>query len=216
MKEDKIALITEAGNGLSPKFALLLVKQGFRVVIAASKDSYQKLQNIELKNIDLIKIDLTQTEEITRLQDYIKSQYGNLTVLVNNAEMVNGFGQKITELDLTEIKQLYEVNLFSVINTTKILYNLINKSKNSSIINITSSMGNVKNMKDKNFGYSNYNITAYATAKSALDMLTVLLQNELRNSRIKVSSFDPIRIENCTHNDVTFCESVQKEFLALI
>lgn len=216
MKENRIALITEADNGLGYQFASIVKNQGFEVVIAAKKDAHLNFHELDLEGIKFLETDLTQTEGVTQLYSYINTVYGKLDVLINNAEIANGFGQKITELNMDEVKKLYDENLFSVIHLTKTLFELLNKSKNATVINITSGLGSMDKMKDKNFDYSNYRITAYSTAKAALDMFTFILKREFESTNINVESFDPIRPKNCTHNKVTLCPEVEKELLSLL
>ncbi|WP_299519302.1 SDR family NAD(P)-dependent oxidoreductase [Winogradskyella sp.] len=216
MKTDKIALITEAGNGLSQKFAEILSYQNYSVIIAAKGESYNKLNRTNLGDIKLLNVDLTNSSELIKLYSYLKTQYGKLDVLINNAEIANGFGQKITELNINDVKTLYDNNFFSVINTIKILFGLLNKSESATIVNITSAMGNIDKMSDKNFCYKDYKMTAYSTAKSSLNMLTTILDKEFELHNIKVKSFDPVRISNCTHNSVDICEGVEKELIGLL
>ncbi|WP_299364064.1 SDR family NAD(P)-dependent oxidoreductase [Winogradskyella sp.] len=216
MKTDNVALITEAGNNLSLKFAKILKDKNFNVIIVAKGESYDRLNEIESEDIKLLNIDLTNLSEISQLYSYLKSEYGKLDLLINNAEVANGFGQKITDIDITEFKHLYDQNLFSVINIIKTLFPLLNKSKKASIVNITSALGSMDKMSDKDFCYRDYRMTAYSTAKSALDMLTSILSKELEPNNIKVKSFDPIRKANCTHNSVRLCKDVKEELLSLI
>ena len=216
MKENRIALITEADNGLGFQFASILKKQGFEVIIAAKKDAHLNLHELDLEGIKFIKTDLTQTKGVTQLYSHIKTAYEKLDVLINNAEIANGFGQKITELDMDEVKKLYDENLFSVIHLTQTLFELLDNSKNATVINITSGLGCINKMNDESFNYSDYKMTAYSTAKAALDMFTLVLRKEFELTNINVKSFDPIRPKNCTHNQVTLCQEVEKEFLNLL
>lgn len=213
MKEKRVALITEAGNGLAQTFASILKSKGFDIIVVAKGKSYRELLDLNLEDIKLLELDLTQHQDVVKLYSYIKTGYGKLDTLVNNAEIANGFGQKINEINLNEVRALYEENFFSVITTIKTLYPLLLKSDNPSIINISSALGDVNKMKDEGFCYSDYNMLGYATAKSALEMLTVLLKKEFQATQIKISSFDPVRPKNSTHNTVTLCEGVKSEFL---
>ena len=216
METNKIALITETGNGLSPKFAAILNAENYKVTIAAKGQSYTELKALNLDGIDLLDIDLTKTEGVVQLYSYLKTTYGKLDVLINNAEIANGFGQKITEMNMDEVKRLYDENLFSVMYTIKAMVPLLTKSDRARIINITSGIGNINKMTTQDYHYKDYKMTAYATAKSALDMLSVILDRELVPNGIKVRSFDPVRIENCTHNSVDLCKGVEYELIELL
>ncbi|WP_422081856.1 SDR family NAD(P)-dependent oxidoreductase [Ulvibacterium sp.] len=216
MDTDRIALITEAGNGFGHKFAPLLKNQGFLVIIAAKGEAYNTLKTLNLSNVELLKADFTHSGDIAQLYAYIKTHYNKLDVLINNAEIANGFGQKIDHLRIDDVKNLYEVNLFSILQVTKAMLPLLKKSHRGKIINVSSALGDINRMKDDGFHYANYQMTAYATAKAALEMFTVLLSRELQTTKIQVNRFDPIRLKNCTHNDVAICNQVGKELLELL
>ena len=216
MENKPIALITEAGNGLSSKFATILNGCGYEVIIAANENSHSQIAHQQPKGIKLLKADFTQIGDVVNVYAHMKTHYGKLDVLINNAEIANGFGQKITELNLQEVKHLFDENLFSIMELTKALLPLLKRAPLPRIINITSSLGSLEKMQDNDFHYSDYRMTAYSMAKSALDMFTVLLSRELRETKIKVEGFDPIRIKNCTHNNVTICSGVEKELLQIL
>lgn len=216
MENKPIALVTEAGNGLSLKFAAILDKEGFEVIIAAKGNSYIKLIERQLKGIKVLEANFTEIGEAVKIYAYIKTHYGKLDVLVNNAEIANGFGQKLTELDLREVKLLFDENVFSAINLSKALMPMLGKSDKARVINITSGLGDSKKITDGDYPYSDYKMTAYSMSKAALNMFTVLLDKEFEPTSINVSGFDPIRVENCTHNEVTFCKEVEQEFIYLL
>ena len=78
------------------------------------------------------------------------------------------------------IKEVFQVNFFSVISLTQIILKKIQKSKSGSIINISSS-----SVKEKNLGRS-----TYASSKSALETISIILSKELSryNTRVNVVS----------------------------
>ncbi len=216
MDDRKIALVTEAENGLAYRLAGILREKGYEVIIAAQTTAYNDLRTKDLKGMRLLEMDVTTTSGITQLYAYIKTVYGKLDVLINNAEIANGFGQKLTELDITQVRKLYDRNFFSVLQLTQKLYPLLRKGHSSRIINSTSGLGNLSKMGNEDFCYSNYKMTAYSTAKAALEMLTLLLSKEFEGTNVTISGFDPIRLKNCTHNSVKLSSEVEHELLELL
>lgn len=218
MREKRIAVVTESGNGLGKTFANILLNHEYDVILAASKKSYEQLsqEGGELQEYTLVKTDFTSEDSVLELKNRIVSSFGRLDLLINNAEVANGFGQKIDQINIDDVRQVYETNLFAVIRMIQTLKPLLGESDDPSIINITSAMGDISNMKDDNFCYANYCMTAYATSKAALNMFTHLQCKEFKPTKIAINSFDPIVIQNCTHNSVTICDGVKDEFLRLI
>lgn len=218
MKANRIAVVTESGNGLGNTFANILLNNNYEVILAASKKSFKTLSQDAgaLQNYKLIETDFTSEESLISLKDLIASKYGRLDLLINNAEIANGFGQKIDQINIDDVREVYETNLFAVIRIIQLLKPLLEKSEDPSIINITSALGDVSKMKDEDFCYANYCMTAYATSKAALNMYTHLQCKEFKPSKITINSFDPIALKNCTHNSVTICDGIKDEFISLI
>lgn len=218
MNEKNVAVVTEAGNGLSKKFASILKDNHYEVVIAACKESYAKLiaQDERPKDFKLLEVDFTSPDSLAAFEKTICESYGKLDLLINNAEIVNGFGHKIDQINIDDIKEVYEINFFSVIRVIQALKPLLKKSDDPRIINITSSLGDISKMKDESFCYSGYSLTAYSTSKAALNMFTHLQCKEFKPSKIKMYSFDPVAMKNCTYNSVVIGEGVKDEFISMI
>ena len=218
METDRIAVITESGNGLGESFAKILLANNYLVILAANQKCYASLSQGEVipQKCDLIEVDFKSEESLSHLKSLIEARYGHLDLLVNNAEIANGFGQKIDQIKLDEVRELYEVNLFSVIRIIQLLKPLLEQSENPRIINISSSMGDINKMTDEKFCYSDYCMTAYASSKAALEMYTHLQCKEFKSSKISISTFDPINPNNCTHNAVKICDGIESEFISLI
>jgi len=218
MKASRIAVVTESGNGLGNSLAHILLENKYNVILAANKESYQLLSQDakSLQKFKLIEIDFTCEKSLLDLKSLIDSEFGSLDLLVNNAEIANGFGQKIDQINIDDVRQVYEMNLFAVIRIIQLLKPLLEKSDTPKIINITSALGNIENMKDENFCYVNYCMTAYATSKAALNMYTQLQAQEFMPSKIKINTFDPIARKNCTHNSVEIKEEIKDEFVDLV
>lgn len=218
MEVNRIAVVTESGNGLGNTFANILLKNEYNVILAASKKSYDILSQdaAALQKYKLIETDFTSEKSLLEFKSFINSEYGRVDLLINNAEIANGFGQKIDQINLDEVRQVYETNVFAVIRIIQLLKPLLEKSEDPRIINITSALGDVDKMRDENFCYSNYCMTAYATSKAAMNLYTHLQCKEFKPSKISINSFDPIALKNCTHNSVEIREGVKDEFISLI
>jgi|SRR5690606_8139122 len=218
MKDRGIALVTEAGNGLGDIFAHLLHDHGYEVVLAACGKSHQRLKELREREGDytLVETDFSSEQGTQQLRDSLEATYGKLDLLINNAEIVNGFGHKIDQLDLEDVKRVYEINFFAVLRLIKLMKPLLAKGRDPKIINITSSLGDLNKMKDETFCYSNYSLTAYTTSKAALNLYTHLQCKEFKPTNIRVHSFDPVVLTNCTHNTVYIRDEVKEKFLALV
>src|SRR5690606_14521324 len=106
MAENRIAVVTGAGHGRGGRSADLLLEHNYKVILAAAKKSYQSVakQCEEVEDCKVIEVDFTSNESLCRLKHVLYSYYGKLDLLLNNAEVVNGFGQKINQLVLEDVK----------------------------------------------------------------------------------------------------------------
>ncbi|WP_425075240.1 SDR family NAD(P)-dependent oxidoreductase [Psychroserpens sp. S379A] len=218
MNVNRTAVVTDSGNGLGRTFANILLKNNYDVILAATQNSYNTLSvdTDDLHQYKLVNTDFTSDESVAQLKATISNTFGHLDMLINNAEIANGFGQKIEQLNIEDVKAVYEMNVFAVIRVIKTLKPLLEQSKAPRIINVTSAMGDLTKMADDSFCYSNYCMTAYASSKAALNMYTHLQCKEFSPSKISVKSFDPIALKNCTHNSVEICNDVMDKFIGLI
>ena len=169
-----------------------------------------------MQKYKLVETDFTSDKSVLELKTTLASRYGKLDLLINNAEVANGFGHKIDQIKIDDVREVFEMNLFAVIRMIQLLKPLLEKSDDPSIINITSALGDADNMKNENFCYANYCMTAYATSKAALNMYTHLQCKEFKASKINIHSFDPVALKNCTHNSVEIKDGVKDEFISLI
>jgi len=218
MEENRIALVTEAGNGLGKIFADLLLDNNYKVILAAAGKSYELLikQGLDEEYCKIIEVDFASKESLSQLKHILYSQFGKLDLLINNAEIVNGFGQKINQIELDDVKDLFDVNFFAVLQLIQMTKPLLEKGKTPKIINVTSALGDINKMTDKSFCYTDYSLTAYATSKAALSMFTVLQAKEFKPSKISIHAFDPVVRKYCTYNSVVIGEDVRNEFIELI
>lgn len=218
MEENRIALVTEAGNGLGKMIAELLLDHNYKVILAAAGKSYKLLTELceDVEGCKVVEVDFTSDKSLSQLKHLLYSYYGKLDLLINNAEVVNGFGQKINQIELDDVKCLFDINFFAVIKLIQLTKPLLEKGNNPKIINVTSALGDINKMKDNAFCYSDYGLTAYATSKAALNMYTVLQAKEFKPSKIAIHAFDPVVRKYCTYNSVVIGEDVRKEFIELI
>jgi len=68
---------------------------------------------------------------------------------------------------------------------------LLKRSAAARIVNVSSGLGSLTQMGDPNSEFGAFRFIGYGASKAALNMLTVQLAAELKDSGIKVNSADP-------------------------
>lgn len=163
---EKVALVTGASRGIGKAIALKLGQEGYRVAIhyRSNKESAEALSR-EIKNSQIFCADLGIEEECISLAKSVKSEMGQIDVLVNNAGMSTD--QVLTFAKPTDFSRLIDVNLKSVFNLSKACSRFMIRQKNGSIINITSVVGHTGNAGQSMYSATKGAITAFTKSISA-------------------------------------------------
>lgn len=192
----KTALITGANRSIGFEVAKQLSKQGIFVYLGArslakGKAAVQELNENGFENLKAIEIDVTNSESISAARKTIEMEKGKLDILINNAGILGINPQSATETVIEDIQNVFDTNFFGVIKVTQAFLELLKKSDNPRISNITSGLGSLTLHSDPNWKYYQVKTAAYGPSKSALNAYTVVLAHELRDLPFKVNAIDP-------------------------
>lgn len=163
---NRYAVVTGANKGIGFETVRQLASNGFMVVLTA-RDQKRGLEALgKLKDIGLSdhvvfhRLDVSDPGSIASLADFIRTQFGKLDVLVNNAG-IGGVEAKDdyragTEIDRNKLVQTYglaeaclETNYYGAKRTAEALVPLLQLSKAPRIVNVSSSMGKLKNISNE-------------------------------------------------------------------
>ena len=195
MTDKKVALITGANKGLGFETARQLGKQNIKVLVGArdearGREAAEKLQS-EGFDAEFVLIDVTNEKTLEAAAKNVEENYGKLDILINNAGIANEYGLAPGEIDLELIRQTFDTNFFGVIAVTKSFLPLIKKSDGGRIVNVSSGLGSLAQNSDPNWDFAAVKPLAYNSSKAALNMFTVILAAELKDTKIKVNAADP-------------------------
>lgn len=189
----KTALVTGANKGIGLETARQLAQNGFFVYLGSrSLESgsltVQQLKADGLDNIEAIKLDVTNQESINTARAIIAQKTEVLDVLVNNAGISGGFPQSALNATIDQFRTVYETNIFGVVRVTQAFIDLLKRSAEPRIVNVTSAMGSLTLATDHP---ESPKMAVYQSSKSALNMYTVTLAFELRELPFKVNMVCP-------------------------
>ncbi|SEW49281.1 NAD(P)-dependent dehydrogenase, short-chain alcohol dehydrogenase family [Chryseobacterium wanjuense] len=199
----KKVLITGANKGIGLEMARQLSQKGYYVFIGSRNlksglDAVELLTSEGLVNIEAIQLDVTDQESINAARNEIGNKTDMLDILINNAG-INGieFQGDIPLMHtalgtgVDKFKEVYDVNVFGVIRTTQAFIDLLQKSPTPRIVNVSSSQGSLTLHSDPEYKYYHAKGAVYQSSKSALNMYTIALAYELRNTDFKVNAVSP-------------------------
>jgi 3-oxoacyl-[acyl-carrier protein] reductase len=130
-----------------------------------------------------IAADISKAEDNARTVEVCVERLGGIDVLVNNAGF--GYAAKIGELDVARMKELFDTNVFGVVDLTNRVVPLMKEQGRGDIVNIASTSG----IKGHPGG------TAYSASKWALRGISQCWQAELRPHDIRVISICPSEVQ---------------------
>jgi len=192
----KIALVTGANKGIGFEVARQLAQKGFFVYLgcrslANGSSAVEKLKADGFTNVEAVQLDVTNQDSINTARTTIGEKTAVLDVLVNNAGISGGFPQSALNATIDQFKLVYETNVFGVVNVTQGFIDLLKKSPEPRIVNVSSAMGSLSLAADPSIpGYHN-KMAVYQSSKSALNMYTINLAYELRDMPFKVNAVCP-------------------------
>lgn len=177
----KTVLITGASRGIGRAIAKAFAGQGYNVVINCVREA-EKLadlsKEISASGCAVMECvgDVSDPDFVRGMFAKIKTEFGGLDVLVNNAG-VSSVGL-FTELSDEEWRRVCGVNLDGAIWCSREAARMMVEKKSGKIINISSMWGQVGASCE----------VAYSATKGGLDSLTKALAKELAPSDIQVNA----------------------------
>ena len=192
----KIALITGANKSIGFETARQLLQQGFRVFIGSrsldnGQQAVDKLRAEGLTEAVAVQLDVTSAESVQAARAIIGQQTEVLDVLINNAGINGGLPQTATGVAISKFEEVYATNIFGVVRVTQAFLDLLQQSAQPRIVNVSSGMGSLTLHTDPTWKYYHNKGAVYHTSKAALNMYTIILAYELRDTKVKVNAVDP-------------------------
>jgi len=181
--KDKNVLITGGSKGIGKGLSKVFLSEGANVIICARNQEILDEAVDELKNLGNIKgfsTNIAKLDDVKDLYDFVSNKFKHLDILINNASIL-GIKRKIIDFPEDVWDSVIHINLNSQFYVIKAFLPLLEKSKNSSIINVSSSVGRK--------GKADWG--AYAASKFGLEGLTQVLADELKDTNIRINSVNP-------------------------
>jgi NAD(P)-dependent dehydrogenase (short-subunit alcohol dehydrogenase family) len=136
-------------------------------------------------------LDLSRRETIEAAAARIGSDLQPLDILVNNAGIADRADGSPSSANVDAIERVMRTNFLGTVSVTQAMLPLLNKSSAGRIVNVSSGLGSLKLNRDPSWQFASVKMLGYCASEAALNMLTVQLAYELRDTEIKVNSADP-------------------------
>jgi NADP-dependent 3-hydroxy acid dehydrogenase YdfG len=179
----KVAIITGGGTGIGQGIALMLSKEGCKVVLSGRRKSPldKVLEKIYAQGGEgmVVEGDVSEASDVERLVNTAQDTFGQIDILVNNAGI--GGGGYIHKHNIQTWDQVMAVNLRGPFLTSRAVLPEMRARNQGHIINISSESG---------LEYYQGN-GAYGVSKHALNALGEFIQRENQEYGVRVDTICP-------------------------
>ena len=187
MLDGKIVLVTGATRGIGKAIALMLGNAGATVIGTATSEAgasnvSQMLDDEKISGKGIV-LDVTDNDQISKLDETIKKDFGSVDILVNNAGITRD--NILLRMKEDEWEDIINTNLSSIYKMSKSVLRGMIKKRSGRIISITSVVGAMGNAGQTN----------YAAAKAGIIGFTKSLAREVGVRGVTVNAIAPGFIE---------------------
>jgi 3-oxoacyl-[acyl-carrier protein] reductase len=182
--EQKIALITGAGQGMGKAVAFTLAQQGAQIAINdrnkdAAEETVSELQKLGFNAI-AVPADVTQKNDVQHMIQKTMGHFGTLHILINNAGIL--YPTKVIDIPEDEWDRVIDVNLKGTFLCSQAVLPTLQKNNWGRIVNFSSTAG--KNI-------STVGGAHYTAAKAGILGFTRHLAKEVATHNITVNAVCP-------------------------
>jgi gluconate 5-dehydrogenase len=179
----KVALVTGGTHGIGLAIGLLLGKAGAKVCVndrteeklEGCRKAFAK-ENLEVYTLEF---DVTDETDVDRGISMIEKSVGPVDILVNNAGIIKRI--PILDMPIEDFKQVLDVDLIAPLIVSKRVVPGMITRRSGKIINMCSMMSI----------YGRNTVSAYASAKGGLKLLTASMTCEWAKYNIQINGIGP-------------------------
>ena len=179
----KVALVTGGTHGIGLAIGILLAKAGAKVCVNdLSDDKLASCWDIYKQSgleVFTLKFSVTDEQDVDRGISIIEKSVGTIDILVNNAGIIKRI--PILEMAIADYKQVIDVDLVGPLIVSKRVVPKMIEKRNGKIINMCSMMSI----------YGRNTVSAYASAKGGLKLLTQNMTCEWAKYNIQINGIGP-------------------------
>ncbi len=182
--ENKVAIVTGAGNGIGECYAKSLAAEGARVVVAEIKDDWGRRVADEISESGgealFVHVDVADVKSAEAMAQGAIRAFGGIDYLINNAAIFQGMeSHPLLEVSWDYYRRFMSVNMDGVLIVTRACYRSMAERGGGAIVNQSSTAAYM--------GGGGY----YGLAKVGVNALTVALATELGPKKIRVNGIAP-------------------------
>ncbi|KAF2072372.1 hypothetical protein CYY_006318 [Polysphondylium violaceum] len=197
---NKVVFVTGVSSGLGLEILKAFLEKGFKV--CGTTRDVKALEKVIPKNPNLLLLQVNVLEDASVQEAVNKAiaHFGDLHVLINNhgCAVIGA----IEEFSVEELKDQYEINVFSVLRVIKAVLPHFRSKKSGQIITVGSMLSTA----------GTGIMGGYGSSKGALAILTESLAIEVKPLGIKVTGWHPGQFESKINDNQKRVKEVIPEY----
>lgn len=180
--KNKVVIITGGSSGIGKAMAEKFGREGSKILITGRNKEELTKATEELRQIGItinsFQADVSVEEDNRKMAEEAIKHYGTIDVLINNAGI--SMRALFSEVDITVVKKVMDINFYGVLYATKYCLPEITKNKGS-VVGISSIAG-FRGLPGR---------TGYSASKFALNGFLEVLRTELLKTGVHVLTACP-------------------------
>lgn len=185
---ERVALVSGAARGIGLEVVRELASDGVRVFmgardVAAGEAARAALDPEIAARVSVVQLDVADDASVAACAETVRSTAGRLDVLVNNSGIILDRGVSPLDVDFDAVRATVDVNLIGAWRLTIAVVDLLRAAAPSRVINVSSGMAQLSEMKSISPGYR--------ISKVGMNAMTMMLATELGPDGVSVVSICP-------------------------
>ncbi len=183
--DGEVVLVTGASRGIGAATAKAFAAQGAKVAITYRQDrdgaiATQEVMAVDAEETIVVQADMAVDADVVSLVAAVEDRLGTVTVLVNNAAMIDR--SSFLEVDLDAFEQVWRANVRGVFRISQLVaQHMVDKGVKGAIVHLSSILARL----------AVNNRTAYIASKGAIEGLTRSMSLDLAAHGIRVNAVAP-------------------------
>ena len=185
--KDKTAIVTGAAKGMGRSHAMVLAREGARVVVADLDEAGGLAVVSEIEAAGgtamFVSLDVTDEQQWQHLVDKSRAVYGDIDALINNAGIIVYKG--VLDTTLREWQKVLDINATGTFLGCRAVGAVMKEQQRGAIVNVASVLSEV----------GAAGVAAYQASKGAVAILTKSAAVEFAAFGVRVNSVHPGLVE---------------------
>ncbi len=183
----RVALVTGANRGIGFEICRQLGAAGYKVVLTA-RDAERGARAEAILRDEGLDVLFRQLDVEDRLSGedaaaFVGEKIGRLDALINNAAVAIDSEDSLATVDLDVLRKTLEINLVGALNCSQVFLPIMKAQGYGRIVNVSSGRGSFSKLAAGG--------PCYRISKTALNALTVILADEVKDTNILVNVMTP-------------------------